>query len=108
MLTTILTNLKALQNGYANSWKELEKQLKSLQSELASRKAEAGELGSGYEATKRNCVELERLLKSSGWGPAIIKAQAFDSKPINASNKPKEIPPAKPQQPASRPKNRFR
>lgn len=89
-------------------FERVRKTIEIIAERASERKAEAGELGSGYEATKRNCVELERLLKSSGWGPAIIKAQAFDSKPINASNKPKEIPPAKPQQPASRPKNRFR
>ncbi|HCH3272408.1 TPA: relaxase/mobilization nuclease domain-containing protein [Vibrio parahaemolyticus] len=42
------------------------------------RKAEAGELRKEYDATQRNCIELDRLLKGGKWGPTIARQQAFN------------------------------
>lgn len=68
MLTTILTNLKALQNGYANSSKELEKQLKSLQSELASEKQKRESLEVAMKQLNETVSSLNAYLKAQDGG----------------------------------------
>ncbi|MDF5507294.1 hypothetical protein P3690_26195 [Vibrio parahaemolyticus] len=68
MLTTILTNLKALQNGYANSSKELEKQLKSLQSELASEKQKRESLEVAMKQLNEAVSSLNAYLKAQDGG----------------------------------------
>ncbi|MCG0015037.1 relaxase/mobilization nuclease domain-containing protein, partial [Vibrio parahaemolyticus] len=55
------------------------------------RKAEARELREEYDATERNCVELDRLLKGGKWGPSITRQQAFNQggRPTQPTPKPK-------------------
>ncbi|EGR0735466.1 hypothetical protein EVS77_25015 [Vibrio parahaemolyticus] len=74
-------------------YQNLAKAIKRITERANERKTEAGELRGVYEATKRNCDELDQLLKSSGWGPAIIQQQAF-----NQGGRPTP-PPTKPQSP---------
>ena len=85
-------------------YQNLAKAIKRITERANERKAEAGELRGVYEATKRNCDELNQLLKSSGWGPAIIQQQAFNSKPVNT---PKAAPKQAPTQPVARPRNKI-
>ncbi|MFA0541922.1 hypothetical protein [Vibrio sp. 10N.222.52.B7] len=83
---------------------ELKQAIGKLAERARERKAEAGELREDYDTTKRNCDELDQLLKSSGWGPSIIKAQAFKGEPVSD---PEPAPRQRPTQPVARPRNRM-
>jgi hypothetical protein len=83
---------------------ELKQAIGKLAERASERKAEAGELREDYDTTKRNCDELDQLLKSSGWGPSIIKAQAFKGEPVNT---PELAQRQRPTQPVARPKNKI-
>ena len=68
MLTTILINLKALQNGYVKSSQTLEQQLKSLQDALTEEQQKRESLETSIEQLNSTVISLIDCLKTTEEG----------------------------------------
>ncbi|MDF5361532.1 hypothetical protein P3687_24660, partial [Vibrio parahaemolyticus] len=80
-------------------FERVRKTIEIIAERAGERKAEAGELRKEYDATQRNCIELDRLLKGGKWGPTIARQQAFNQggrpTPPPTKTKPQSPPQAK-------------